>query len=309
MKRPCGFLLSDVLPFSLPPVSILDVGALLEGTPVYEALLENTSTQLFGFEPNESAREELKLTYDGRGKWFPHVLGDGAPWTFHETVYPGCSSLFPPNPTVVNAFSGMGTEDNMNFHVSRMAEVSTTRLDDIQEIPDIDFVKLDIQGAELMVLQNGMLKLERALVIQTEAAFLPLYQNQPLFADQHIFLREHGFELHKFVDITGRPLRELTTRDPIAPVSQLIEADAIFVRGLMQPEMLSVDELLRTVQILHDVYCSYDVVCHMLRAHDAKALVPVLDLYLEALKKNAADLDILFLNIKPIEKHGLTPTG
>lgn len=309
MKRHCGFLLSDVLPFGLPPLSVLDVGALLEGTPVYEPLLENSSTQLYGFEPNDSAREDLKQAFDGRGEWFPHVLGDGTRRTFHETVYPGCSSLFSPNPTVVNAFSGMGTEENMNFHVSRMAEVSTTRLDEIEEVPGIDFVKLDIQGAELMVLQNGMSKLERALVIQTEAAFLPLYQNQPLFADQHIFLREYGFELHKFIDITGRPLRELTTQDPIAPVSQLIEADAIFVRGLMQPEMLSVDELLKTAQILHDVYCSYDVVCHMLQAYDAKALVPVLDLYLEALKKNAADLSLLFLNIKSADKHRLTPSS
>lgn len=309
MKRPCGFLLSDVLPFDLPPLSVLDVGALLEGAPIYEPLLENPSTQIYGFEPNESAREDLRQAFGGRGEWLPHVLGDGARWTLHETLYPGCSSLFPPNPTVVNAFSGMGTEDNMNFYVTGMTEVPTTRLDEIEEIPVIDFVKLDVQGAELMVLQNGMSKLDRALVIQTEAAFLPLYQNQPLFADQHIFLREYGFELHKFIDITGRPLRTLTMRDPIAPVSQLIEADAIFVRGLMQPETLSVDELLKTAQILHDVYCSYDVVCRLLSEHDAKAVVPVVDLYLEAIKKNAAGLDLLFLNTKPVNKHGLASQG
>lgn len=303
-KRPCGFLLSEVVPFDLPSLSVLDVGALLEGAPVYEPLLETSSTHIYGFEPNDRARADLERIHGGRGAWLPHVLGDGARWTLHETHYPGCSSLFPPNPAVVNAFSGMGTEDHMNFHLEGTVEVQTVRLDEVDEIPAIDFAKLDIQGAELMVLQNGMSKLKDARVIQTEAAFLPLYQNQPLFADQHIFLRDYGFELHKFIDITGRPLRNLTMRDPIAPLSQLIEADAIFVRGLMQPQTLSVEELLKTAQILHDVYCSYDVVCRLLQTHDAKALVPVADLYLEAVRRNAPDLDLLFLNTKPADKHG-----
>ncbi len=47
-----------------------------------------------------------------------------------------------------------------------------------------------------MILEHGMSKLKNALVIQTEASFLPLYKNQPLFADQHLFLKDYGFELH-----------------------------------------------------------------------------------------------------------------
>lgn len=305
IKRPCGFLLADILPFDLPPLSILDIGALLEGSPVYEPLLETPQTHIYGFEPNEGAREDLMRIYGDRGDWFPDVLGDGEQHVFHETLYPGCSSLLAPNPTVVDSFSSMGTGENMNFHVASTTDVPTTRLDDIEGVPGVDMAKLDIQGAELMVLQNGMSKLEKALVIQTEAAFLPLYKDQPLFADQHLFLKDYGFELHKFIDITGRPLRTLTMSDPTAPISQLIEADAIFVRGLTQPATLSLDELLKTAQILHDVYCSYDVVCRLLYEYDAKALVPVVEIYQEAVKKNAADMELLFLNTKPVEKHQL----
>ncbi len=184
---PSGFLLAEVMPFALPPVHVLDIGALLEGAPVYEPLLADPGTRLSGFEPSASARHDLEQKYKGRGTWFADALGDGRTHTLHETLYPGCSSLLRPNPVTVEPFYSFSTKEGGPFQVVSEREVSTTRLDDVESLSGVDLVKLDIQGAELMVLQNGMSKIGTAVVVQTEAAFLPLYCDQPLFGEQHDF--------------------------------------------------------------------------------------------------------------------------
>lgn len=165
--RSCSFLLSDVLPFNLPPVCILDVGALLEGAPVYLPLLEAPAASVYGFEPNPTARDQLRKHFGQQGVWLANVLGDGSQRQFYHTYYPGCASLFEPDPDIVQAFYGMGTDKHMNFSVESQTEVSTSRLDDLVDIPSVDLAKLDVQGAELMVMQNGMSKLGAALVIQS----------------------------------------------------------------------------------------------------------------------------------------------
>ena len=223
-----GFLLADVLPFTAAPIHILDVGAWIEGAPVYQPLLNDLATRIYGVEPSEKAREELKRAYGGRGTWLPDTLGDGETHTFYETEYPGCSSLFQPNPAIVDKFFSFGTVPGTSFHVVNQSSVETTRLNDIDGLDNLDFVKLDIQGAEQMVLEHGMEKIGNALVIQTEASFLPLYIDQPLFGEQHAFLRIHGFELHKFIDITGRALNPFRSTQVWKPISQVIEADAVF---------------------------------------------------------------------------------
>ena len=57
---------------------------------------------------------------------------------------------------MIDLFEGIGAADaGGNFHVTHTEQVKTTRLDDISGLPEPDFIKLDIQGAELLVLQHG----------------------------------------------------------------------------------------------------------------------------------------------------------
>jgi FkbM family methyltransferase len=293
-----AFSFEDFLPFKPPALHILDVGALLEGDPIYSALLNREETTVTGFEPQDDARQELTVKFGARGQWFAHVLGDGGTHTFYKTRYPGCSSILEPNSDVINAFTAMSTKSGGNFEIVSEQQVQTARLNDLDDIQHVDFAKLDVQGAELMVMEHGMSKLASSLIIQTEAAFLPLYKSQPLFADQHLFLRNFNFDLHKFIDVTGRAFIPMVQSNPKQPVSQLIECDAVFVRGLMNPELLSVEELLTACLVLHDVFCSYDVVHRFLVAHDKKATVQTADRYMEALRDFKGRLPVRFLNLK-----------
>ena len=59
---------------------------------------------------------------------------------------------------------------------------------------DAVFLKLDIQGAELEVLESAPKLLENSLLaLRVEVEFLPIYQSQPLFSDIDQHLRGRGF--------------------------------------------------------------------------------------------------------------------
>lgn len=289
-------LFEDTVPISPPDISILDVGALPTGEPVYAPLLSRDGTSVVGFEPQ--ARSLLIEKYGTKYVWLDDMLGDGRDHTFYQTEFPGCSSLFKPNDSLISMFAGMNVHEGGNFHVTNSVPVSTTKLNDIAAVGAIDFAKIDVQGSELMILEHGMEKLRDAVVLEVEAAFLPLYHNQPLFADLHTYLKTYGFELHKFVDVTGRAIGPFAPPNPHHPVSQLIEADAIFVRHLTTPESLSQSQLIKAAHILHDLYCSYDLAYFLLQAYDKAAVVPVADAYMDAIKNTSERLELKFLNIK-----------
>lgn len=61
----------------------------------------------------------------------------------------------------------------------------------------IDFIHLDVQGAELMVLKGAKEKINSIKMIWLEVANVELYKNQPLRADINSYLIQNGFTLLK----------------------------------------------------------------------------------------------------------------
>lgn len=83
-------------------------------------------------------------------------------------------------------------------------KVATSRLDRLAahlHITHIDFLHLDVQGAELMVLRGAGALLERTWTIWLEVEAVPLYVGQPVGAEVESFLRRHGFV--KLLDTVG----------------------------------------------------------------------------------------------------------
>ena len=55
------------------------------------------------------------------------------------------------------------------------------RPDGIAEAAGTDVLKLDVQGAELVIIKNTMEPLSHAVVVETVIKFVPLCEDQPLF--------------------------------------------------------------------------------------------------------------------------------
>lgn len=61
----------------------------------------------------------------------------------------------------------------------------------------IDFMHIDVQGAELKVLKGGINTLKNVKVIWAEVATVELYRDQPMKADVIAFLAQEGFRVIK----------------------------------------------------------------------------------------------------------------
>lgn len=267
-------------------VKIVDVGANpIDSLPPYEPLLRRGVADVVGFEPNPEGLAKLNAQKGPFETYLPHAIGDGQRHTLHFCAAPGMTSLLEPNPAVLNLFHGFPSWGQ----VVATEEVDTMRLDDIPETVGLDLLKMDIQGAELMVLRNAEARLADALVIQVEVEFLPMYIGQPLFGDLHIFMREHGFVFHRFFPEVSRTIRPLLMDNNIyAGLSQLLWADAIFVRDFTDMTPLSDRQLQAMAAIMHECYQSVDLVLHLLTELDRRTGESTASRYLTGLQNGTA---------------------
>jgi FkbM family methyltransferase len=249
-------------------IKIVDIGAnLVEGPAPYVPLLSSGRAHVVGFEPHPIALSELNAAKGQHETYLPYAIGDGQPQTLHICAMPSLSSLLQPNPKVLSlffSFKEWGT-------VVRKLDIVTARLDDVPETEGVDYLKIDIQGAELMVFKNATERLKSTLLIHTEVEFLEMYEGQPLFSEVETFLRASGFVLHKFDPMVTRDFAPmLLSYDKQAGHSQVLWADAVFVRDFTRLELMSADQLLRLSEILYDCYGSLDLVLLLLREHDLR---------------------------------------
>jgi FkbM family methyltransferase len=250
-------------------VDVVDVGANpIDGAPPYKPLLDRGKARLVGFEPNPDALARLNKAKGKRETYLPHAVGDGGTHTLHICKAQGMTSLYRPNMELLPYFHGFAEW----AEVVEERPVKTVRLDDVREIKRMDYLKIDIQGAELMVFEHAREKLADCLVIQTEVEFLPLYQGQPLFSEVEQFLRGQGFVFHRFWPQPGsRTLKPMVVDGNIyRGLSQLVCGDALFIKDFTRFDRLDEGQLLRMATILHDVYQSLDVVLRLLIEHDKR---------------------------------------
>jgi FkbM family methyltransferase len=291
-------LIPTAITTAMPPIEILDIGAMAEGEERFARLVKQGLANVSGFEPNPAEFERLRARNAPRRRYLPYFLGKGGPATFHLTRYPGCCSLYEPDPAIIDLFQAIGaTLPTDNFAVIGTERVSTVRLDDVPDLPPCDFMKLDVQGAELDVLRGGTTCLAHVLVLEAEVEFIPLYKNQPLFGHIQSFLQEHHFLLHKFVDIIGRSLRPMVAGNPYGTISQVLWADAIFVRDYSNDSLYSDAQLLKAAVILYDTYDSYDLSYYLLRKYDQRRGTAFAKAFLDAIS-TVPDLPFTYMNLK-----------
>jgi FkbM family methyltransferase len=266
----------------LPLINIVDVGAnpLSGSKGPYQMLVDNSLASLVGFEPDPEAFDKLQAIKGPRETYLPVAVGDGNCHQFRICAMSGMNSLLAPNFDLLNLVHLHG----LWAQVRTLIDVDTKRLDDIAEIEAMDYLKIDIQGGEMLVFENAAEKLKDCLVVHTEVMFVPMYVGQPLFSEQELFLRKFGLQVHKFFEMQGHVLKPFAVGGDVhAPLSQVFWADVIFIKDITRLDRLRPEQLLKLAIILHDVYKSIDVAHLVLQAYDrasSTALAPKYEAFL-----------------------------
>ncbi|UZQ53051.1 FkbM family methyltransferase [Trichothermofontia sichuanensis B231] len=195
--------------------------------------------KIYGFDADEEACAQANADLARRNinwleKHVPIALSNTVGRkTLYITKNPMCSSLYAPNEPFLARLSGLPELVNLDYTL----EVETTTLEafcQAEGIETIDFLQVDVQGADLQVLQGANSLLQNILAIQIEVEFSPLYINQPLFADVDAYLRSQGFSLFDLL-----MARRLRARSPVANTrhpGQVLWGDAFYFRDLLQAE-------------------------------------------------------------------------
>ncbi len=196
---------------------------------------------IYGFDADADACDKANADLKARQvnwteKHIPLALANNVgESTLYVTQHPMCSSLYPPNEPYLARFAGLSEVVNLDFTIG----IETTTLDAFcqeEGIHEIDFLQLDIQGAELQALQGASWILERSiLAIQVEVEFSHLYINQPLFADVDTHLRNQGFTLFDLAK--SYRIRAESPIQSTARLGQLLWGEAFYFRDLIREEL------------------------------------------------------------------------
>jgi FkbM family methyltransferase len=129
--------------------------------------------------------------------------------------------------------------------VLRAEPVDCVALDDVIAADTIvDFMKIDVEGAELACLKGGSRLLEgrRILFICSEFVTLPYYESHDVLGAQHLFLTERGFRLLDF-DFRHPTYRRCVRDLPESTDRRLVYAgDAFFA---LDPDRVAMEPLIK----------------------------------------------------------------
>jgi FkbM family methyltransferase len=183
-----------------PKIVLFDLGA-AGGTPPPFCFVPD-SIELVNFEPDG------RIACEPGQERLPVALGPKHLRQLNLNRRPTTSSLLDANSEIVDrydweAFFGVPIDI---FERVRTVEVDTYGLDEIIEtkgLPRPDFLKIDVQGLSLEVLQSGDRCLSDDVIgLHVEVEFLESYSGQKTFGEVHEYLYPLGFEIFVLSNVT-----------------------------------------------------------------------------------------------------------
>lgn len=221
-----GFYDQQMLICNNKVLTIFDVGAHLgETVAKYKSLFPKST--IYSFEPFPESFEKLRKRFekDSSVKPIRMAVSDKAGTReFYVNQLSGTNSLLP------RPISGRRYYPKNAETVGKI-EVPVTTIDDFcreESISDIQVLKMDIQGGELMALQGATKKLKHGSIalIYTEVMFVPLYEEGAMYYKICSFLSDYEYTLFDIYNTSN------------ARNGQLKFADAIFVSPQIRTDVI-----------------------------------------------------------------------
>lgn len=225
----------------------VDVGA--RGGIVADLAPIAFAVDVVGFEPDPEAFRRLSANDAKAGSWrsvryLPSaVAGRAGMHTLRVPTDPVGASLLAPI-----AEWGERLAKPQFFDVVREIQVECQTLDGVLAAAGIAapaFLKLDVEGAEMNILDAAPMAIESLSAVKVEVAFLPFREGQASMSHIDAFLRAHGFIPFDFFDL-AHWRRADTVVHPHAgtgdvPYSrgQIVHGDVLYVRD---PKLAMADD-------------------------------------------------------------------
>lgn len=239
--------------------NLIEIGAIQTSDrqePFYQLLDHFPSSKIIGFELDEEVCSKMNSKARAGVMYYPYALGKAnEKRKLYITQHPWCTSLYKPNEQLLRLYNRFELA-----YLKEETEINTITLDHFVEqnkIGEVDFMKIDVQGAELDVFQGGKNTLKNIIKIVTEVEFIQHYVDQPLFGDVCNYLEKHNLMFNKFLGLAGRALKPIIYKDPQTP-SQHIWSDAVFICNVNKIKNLDDKKKLK-LSLLSLIYGSVDL--------------------------------------------------
>jgi FkbM family methyltransferase len=200
--------------------TIFDIGANIGDTvKSYNSLFNKAS--IYAFEPSPDLFQKLETRFRRNNRVKPikaAVAEVCCVRNFYITRHSAAHSLLVPEDDAEKWMYPHADKDATE--ILGQIDVPVVTVDDFckqESINDIQILKIDIQGGELMALEGAKGKLRQGsiLLIYTEMLFVPLYQGQAFYHNICNFLSEYGYSLFDVYNRTYAKNRQLKWCDAI----------------------------------------------------------------------------------------------
>ena len=245
-------------------IVVCDIGASpCDPTMHLEELLNNTKSFLYGFEPNEE--EFKKLINTDKKKFFQKAIGDGLNQNLNICAYPGWTSFLEADTDYVNKFHNF---ENASKIINKVS-LKTEKLDDINFDKQVDFFKIDVQGFESVIIENGKKNISDSLVVQLELSPVSIYKNEKNLSYVSNLMEKLNFNLNMFHNINTRTFKPMIiAKNTTIGLNTIFQLDCVFVKNYKEIEKLNEEKLKKLILIMFYSYKSYDFVDYLINKLD-----------------------------------------
>jgi FkbM family methyltransferase len=199
---------------NLAGITIVDVGA-NRGHFVAQIEKHYSINNAILIEPIPELADHLKLMFTRENFYiYQNVLSDKDRFSIEFQV-----NEFAETSSVLDFDTKLKELANVNTKLARKELASTRTLDSIiteLKLPNIDLIKIDVQGIEHLVIRGGRETLTKTRFIWVELSFKPLYVGSSVFQDIYQLMNENGFILLEI------------SPGHRSPINELLQADALF---------------------------------------------------------------------------------
>jgi len=226
--------------------NVVDAGARYGLHPTWAEYEDIFDFSLFEPDPSEATRLDDKYSKKDNIVINNKALSDSlGSVTFYMRKHKALNSSLKPNDELIE-MDGYKSEEQ---EITGSSGVEATTIENHFSGQNLDFLKLDVEGAELDVLRGaGKMLTSSVLAVRAEVCFAPVIKDGPLFGDLNTFMTDNDFILLN-LDYDGRGVPSSAYTMP-ERFGLLISTDAVWIKPLHTLLEGSEEEVLRKTVIM-----------------------------------------------------------